>query len=86
MSFEWCLILASPSFPFVLFFFARVRVSPHSLPSFSLFFFLGGWRASAEPLLMDVIDESAWWMTKVLDGHDMSRKAMMFDQAQNVKR
>jgi len=87
MSFEWCLILASPSFPFGLFFFPRVRVSPHSLPSFSLFsFFSGGWRASDEPLLMDFIDECAWWMTKVLDDHDISRKATMFDQAQNVKR
>jgi len=36
--------------------------------------------------LMDFIDECAWWMTKVLEDHDMSRKAMMFDQAQNVKR
>ena len=49
-------------------------------------FFLGGWRASNEPLLMDFIDECAWWMTKVLDDHDISRKATMFDQAQNVKR
>ena len=73
------MILASPSFPFVLFFFGSSKSVPHS-------FFLGGWRASDELLLMDFIDECAWWMTKVLDDHDMSRKAMMFDQAQNVKR
>ena len=35
---------------------------------------------------MDFIDERALWMTKVLDDHDISRKATMFDQAQNVKR
>jgi len=48
--------------------------------------FLGGWRASGEPLLMDFIDDRAKWMTKVLDDHDISRKATMFDQDQNVKR
>jgi len=53
--------------------------------SFSLFF-SGGWRATGEPLLTDFIDECAQWMTKVLDDHDISRKATMFDQAQNVKR
>jgi len=51
-----------------------------------LFLFFGGWRASGEPLLMDFIVERAYWMTKVLDDHDISRKATMFDQAQNVKR
>ena len=76
--FEWCLTLASLSFPFVLFFFARVRLL--------LTLFSGGWRAFGEPLLTDFIDERAQWMTKVLDDHDISRKAMMFDQAQNVKR
>jgi hypothetical protein len=35
---------------------------------------------------MNFIDECAWWMTKVLDDHDISQKATMFDQAQNVKR
>jgi len=49
-------------------------------------FFSGGWRASSEQLLTDFIDERAQWMTKVLDDHDISRKATMFDQAQNVKR
>jgi len=69
------------------FFYARVRVSPHSLSLFFLFsFFSVGWRASDEPLLMDFIDECAWWMTKVLDDHDISRKATMFNLAQNVKR
>ena len=53
----------------------------------SLFFsFSGGWRASGEPHLMDFIDERAQWMTKVLDDHDISQKATMFDQAQSVKR
>jgi hypothetical protein len=73
------LTLASPSFPFVLFFFCSSKIVAHS-------FFLGGWRAFGEPLLTDFIDECAMWMTKVLDDHDISRKAMMFDQAQNVKR
>ena len=76
--FEWCLTLASPSFPFV-FFFAQVRL-------LLTLFFPGRWRAFGEPLLMDFINERAQWMTKVLDDHDISRKAMMFDQAQNVKR
>ena len=49
-------------------------------------FFSGRWRASGEPLLTDFIDERAQWMTKVLNDNDISRKAMMFDQAQNVKR
>jgi hypothetical protein len=49
-------------------------------------FFSGGWRAFGESILMDFINERAQWMTKVLDDHDISRKAMMFDQAQNVKR
>ena len=76
--FEWCLILDSSS-PLSSFFFARVRL-------LLTLFFLGGWRAFGEPLLMDFINERAQWMTKVLDNHDISRKAMMFDQAQNVKR
>ena len=54
--------------------------------AFVFFSFSGGWRASGEPLLMDFIDDIAKWMTKVLDDHDISRKATMFDQAQNVKR
>ena len=82
--FEWCLTLASPSFPFVLFFFSSKIVGSLTFVSFS--FLSGGWRASGEPLLMDFIVECAYWMTKVLDDHDISRKAMMFDQAQNVKR
>ena len=50
--FEWCLTLASPSFPFVLFFCSSKIVFFFSL-------FSGGWRASGEPLLMDFIDEHA---------------------------
>ena len=77
--FEWCLTLASPSFPFVLFFCSSKIVGSLAFVSFS--FFSGGRRASREPLLMDFIDERAQWMTKVLNDHDISRKAMMFDQA-----
>jgi hypothetical protein len=65
-------------FPFCLFFYTS-KIVAHS-------FFPGRWRAFGEPLLMDFINERAQWMTKVLDDHDISRKAMMFDQAQNVKR
>ena len=84
--FEWCLTLASPSFPFLLFFFCSSKIVG-SLAFASLsFLFLGGWRASGETLLTDFIYEHAQWMTKVHDDHDISRKAMMFDQAQNVKR
>jgi len=43
--FEWCLTLASPSFPF----FARVRL-------LLTLFFLGGWRAFGEPLLTDIMN------------------------------
>jgi hypothetical protein len=35
---------------------------------------------------MDFIDERAWWLTKVLDDHDIPLKADIFDQAQNVER
>ena len=57
--FEWCLTLASPSFPLSsFFFFARVRLFAHPFLSLSPFF-SGGWRASGEPLLMDFIDECA---------------------------
>ena len=34
---------------------------------------------------MDFINERAEWMTKVLDDHDISRKATMFDQAQKCQ-
>ena len=83
--FDWCLTLASPSFPLVLFFCSSKIVGSLAFVFF-FFSFSGGWRASGEPLLMDFIDERAQWMTKVLDDHDISRKATMFDQAQNVKR
>jgi hypothetical protein len=68
------------------FFCSSKSVSSVASLFFSFLFFSGGWRASDEPLLMDFIDECAWWMTKVLDDHDLPRKATMFDQAQNVKR
>ena len=64
--------------PLCLFFCSSKSVS--SLALLFSHFFSGGWRASDEPLLMDFIDECAW-MTKVLDDHDICRKAMMFDQA-----
>ena len=83
--FEWCLTLASPSFPLVLLFFCSSKIVG-SLTFVSFSFLFRGRRASGEPLLMDFIDEHAKWMTKVLDDHDISRKATMFDQAQNVRR
>jgi len=57
--FAWCLTLASPSFPFVLFFFSSKIVGSLAFVFFSFLFFSGGWRASGEPLLMDFIDEHA---------------------------
>ena len=72
-------------FPLCPLFFLTSRILG-SLAFVSFSFFSGGRRASREPLLMDFIDERAQWMTKVLDDHDISRKATIFDQAQNVKR
>ena len=69
-----------------LFFCSSKIVGSLAFVFFSSLFFSGEWRASGEPLLMDFIDERAQWMTKVLDDHDISRKATIFDQAQNVKR
>ena len=56
--FEWCLTLASPSFPFVFFFCSSKIVGSLAFVFFS-FLFIRGWRASSEPLLMDFVDERA---------------------------
>ena len=63
MSFEWCLILASPSFPFVLFFCSSKSVSSAASLFFSFLFFYRG----MESFRWTTFDGLYWWMCMVDD-------------------